>query len=392
MGRQFSCTGSSYGSGGGVVFVPNSGYSVSAPNGYGEGQLITIHGSFNPVGPQLLYYNNCSAEAPGNQVVHGPTFVASSSLVTATANGNGFPYCEANVNLPYGQGWIVSNDSRVGTVSTGGGWGGMKLTLTSLVKELFIGGTFVFPTTCNYTPLISAGGPQLKIMWQYPLDGISDTDIYSKICNREISLGYVLDNDTVPGWDGTELGTDTEWAWAAGPVLKSTAVKHYRWTQINAAAGVGTGNVMWACVFDGTQQSVNAYDNNQIMAASGATYNGYQLVTEPGFVQYTGATNPNWSKDNNAYILENEMIVATSSSGSSGAAARVDIGDGGTYSTCAHTAYCPVEDPTLWTATNVTARMRYGPFYGGINNLVGKTLYLTDANNNTEPVGQWVDI
>ncbi len=373
----------------GIVFVPQSGFSATGT--WQEGQLVTITGptsSLGSIGPQLLWAKYFANETAGSRVANGPDFIAS-SLVTSAANGNGPPYCASGSGMPYSKGMIVSNDSRVGTVSTGAGWGGFKLTLSALISELAVTGTFYFPSSCNYSPLISAGNPQLKTEWAYA-NSISDTDLYDKICNQAIALAFETDSDTATAIDGLAFGGNTNFAWGSGPALKTgVPIKRIRWAQLNASPGSGKGNILWVGCWDGTSQSINVYHNGLVMAASGSANNGYNTINVPGFVQYTTATSPNWSYDNNAYIIQGDISIKTSSSGNAGAIARLELGDAPTYAGCTKTAEFAIESPSWWSAssgqTQVQARIRSGVFYQG---MVGAYVYATDSNNNTSFVGR----
>jgi hypothetical protein len=143
---------------------------------------------------------------------------------------------------------------------------------------------------------------------------------------------------------------------------------------------------MWVSVHDGTSQSINVYNNNLVMAAGGGS-NGYNKVNFPGFVQNTSATNPNWSVDNNYYVVEGEIYMAINSSGNQGAAARIEIGDASTYAACSRTAHCTVESPGWWTSTSVQFRQRDGVF--SASGLSGLYLYYSDYTNATTLLGRF---
>jgi hypothetical protein len=367
------------------VFVPQPGFSLSAPGGVAEGQLLTLSGSgFGSTGPQLIYYKNNANETAGSRIANGPDFLAS-SLASAVANGNGYPYCVSGSGLPYGLGQIYSNDSRVGTVSTGAGWGGVDITLNSVSAEVYTSIVYFFPTACNYTPLVSAGSPQLKDFWLLSPDG--NTWIYHKTCNQTIALALAMDSNA-SGINNTTFGSNTSAAWNSSPYPKTgVPICVDRWVQLNAAAGAGTGNILWASVNDGTAQTVNVHHDNAILVSTGDTV-GYTRINTPGFVQFTTATNPNWSYDNTAYIAAGEQYVAIGSSGNQGACARIEIGDAPTYAACTQKAKCTVESPSWWTGTSIQFRQRNGVFYN--TGLSGKYLYVTTAGNVTALAGQFL--
>jgi hypothetical protein len=369
-----------------LYLVPQSGFSATGT--WTEGQLVTISGptaSLGTIGPQLVYYKNFANEVSGNQLANGPDYIAS-SLVTAGPNGNGYPYVVSGSGLPYGLGMIVSNDSRIGTVTSGAGWGGINLVFGSVTAELFTSQTFYFPSSCNYSSLVSSGSPQLKTAWAYA-GTISNNYLYAKICNSSISLADAV--DTNASVLNQAFGSNTAFAWGSGPAIKQGApILEMRWIQLNAAAGSGTGNVLQIIGYDGTAQTINSSLSNPVLVAGGQTV-GYDHLNFPGFVQYTTGTNPNWNFQNNAYIVESEIYAAIGSSGNQGAAARVELGDAATYTACTRLAKLTIESPSWWTnsagTTSVQARVHGGVFY---QSLLHTYVYVTNSSNATYLAGQ----
>jgi hypothetical protein len=375
----------------GIGFTPQSGFSLSAPSGIGEGQLMTISGSsFGAIGPQLIAYKNFANETPGSLVANGPDFLVSGG--TWVPNGNGYPYCVSGSGLPYGQGMITSNDSRIGTVSSGGGWGGIVVTAPSQMAEVFVSEIVYFPSGCNYTSISTSGTPQVKLSWWYcdktGGGGFNDTDIYNAVDNQTISNQWEWLSNNAPGLaSNLPVGTATEWVWNSTPYPKTgVPICNCKWVQINAAQGAGTGNILWTGVWDGTAQTIGAYSNNVILVTSSSAYNGYQICTLPGFVQYTSGTDPNWSVDNNCYVVQSEYYLAGPSSGNVGAAARIEILDSATYAGSTRKAMCTIESPSWWTNGSVQFRLHGGVFY---QSLAGKYLYATNSSNVTTLLGQF---
>lgn len=373
--------------GSGLTFIPNGSYTLSGA--IADGNSLTLTGSgFGAVGPTLLYYKNFKNENVGSQVANGADFAASG--VTSAANGNGFPYVIGGTGLPYGKAMITSLDSRLGSESSGA-YGGIDISLPSQISEVFTSSTVYFPSTCNYTPIVgSAGNPQVKQDWIFCNKagggGFNDTDFWTGIDNPNIGIEYSLQSNAAP-WGQLDFGTNTQWVWGSGPYPKTNVpIRASRYVQINAAAGSGTGNLLWIGVWDGTTNTINTNNNGQIMVASGSIYNGYQLMNVPGFVQF-GGVNPQWSVSNNAYFAESEIIIAGPSSGNSGSAARVEIGDASTYATCSRLSYCPVTSPSNWGSGSITFNLQAGTFY---QSLVNAYVYVTTAANVTTQVGQIV--
>lgn len=359
-----------------------SGGAFSLSGVVGDGNVLTLSGSgllavAGATPPQTIYYKNNKNETNGSRIANGADFFAS-SLATVAPNGNGLPFCEAGSALPYGLGQIYSNDSRVGSISGGTAWGGIDITLNSLTTEIFTSIVYYFPPGCNYTPLVSAGNPQLKDFWTLSPDG--NTWLYHKVCNQAISLAQAMDSNA-SGINNTFFGTNTAYCWNGTPYPKTgVAICVERWTQLNAAAGAGTGNILWAGVHDGTAQTVDVHHDNAILVNAGQTV-GYTRINTPGFLQFSTPTNPNWTKDTNAYILAGEPYLAIASSGGRGAASRIVIGDGSTYATCTGTAKCLVKQPTDWApgTTGITFTMQLGIFYG--RSITGLSLFVINSNN-----------
>jgi hypothetical protein len=379
-----------------LVFVPNGSYTMSGT--IGEGNLVTFGGSSlaaaaGTTGPQLLYYKNFANETAGNLVANGPDFMVSGG--TAVANGNGYPYCVSGTGLPYGKGMITSNDSRIGTVSTGNGYGGIVFTAPSQIGEVFVAETVYFPSSCNYTPIATAGTPQVKLSWWYCNKtgggGFNDTDIYNGVDNETISNAWQWLSNNAPGLaSNLTVGTATQWVWNSTPYPKTgVPIRSTKWVQINASPGSGTGNILWTGVWDGSSNTINTYNNGIVLVSSSSSYNGYQICTLPGFVQYTTGTNPNWSVDNNYYVVQSEYYLAGPSSGVTGAAARIEIGDASTYAACTRLSIFTIESPSWWapSTTGIQARVRGGTFY---QSLAGKYVYVTSASNVTTQIGQYV--
>jgi hypothetical protein len=382
IGRSSAATG-------GVVFVPNGSYTATGT--WAEGQNIVLGGpgNFGSVGPSLLYYKNFANESPGSRVVNGPDFAAAG--LTYAPNGNGYPYCVSGPGLPYGQGMIISNDSRLGNVDAGGGWGGTVITFPRQISEAFTSGTIYFPSSCNYTPIVSAGTPQVKLDWIFANKtgggGFNDTDLLNGLDNQNISLRYVLQSNAAPGLaSNLEVGGNTDWIWGSGPYPKTgVPIRNARWVQLNAPPGSGAGNILWTGVWDGSAQTISAYNNGLVLVAANSAYNGYGIMTAPGFIQYGTGTDPNWSVDNNYYAVQGEIYIAGPSSGNTGAAARVELGDAATYASCSRLSLCLVTSPSHWTASSIQFQLRAGVFY---QSLVGLYVYVTTAANGTTMVGQ----
>lgn len=370
-------------------FTPAAGFSLSTPGGISDGQLMTLNGSgFGSIGPQLLFYKNFANETVGTRVSNAPDFAIAG--LSYAGNGNGFPYVISGNGLPYGRAMIISNDSRVGNESTGAGWGGMVLTFPSQISEFFTTGTLYFPSSCNYTPIInSAGNPQIKIDWVFANKpgggGFNDTDIYNGCDGANISLAYVFQSNAAPGLaSNLVVGSNTQWVWGPGPYPKTDVpIRNSRWVQLNAPPGSGTGNILWLGVWDGSTNSIYAYNNNLVLVAGTSSFNGYGIMSAPGFVQ-NGGTNPQWSVSGNAYAAQGEIYVAGPSTATQGAAARIEIGDSANYNTCSRLSTCTVESPSWWSGTSVQFRLRLGTFYQSIS---GCHLFITDFNNTTTHAG-----
>jgi hypothetical protein len=339
------------------------------------------------VGPQLLYYKNFANETAGSLVANPPDFAVSG--LTYTTNANGYPYVISGSGLPYGKAMILGADSRIGNESTGAGTGGISLTFPSQISEVFSTSTVYFPTACNYSGILtSAGNPQIKHDWLFCNKtgggGFNDTDFWVAIDNQNIGLEFSLQSNAAP-WGQLDFGTNVQWVWGSGPAMKQgVPIRSSRWVQINAPPGSGTGNLLWIGVWDGSSNSINTNNNGQIMVASGSAYNGYQIMTSPGFVQF-GGSNPQFSVSNNCYAAEGEIYVAGPSSGNTGAAARIEIGDSSSYTSCTQLATCTVESPTWWSSGQIQFRVRKGVFYGST---VGKHLFVTNSSNVTSYAGQ----
>lgn len=138
-----------------------------------------------------------------------------------------------------------------------------------------------------------------------------------------------------------------------------------------------TGQMYWQVATDGEGIST-AYSG--IFTVDGSTiFDGVQGEADPSPEQWDIIYFPwvNTLIEGNKALYDDIYIAQGANS-----LARVEIGDAATYSACTNLA---IITPTAWSATEITATLRGGPF--GSSSLVGKYIYVTDSSGNVNVSG-----
>jgi len=136
------------------------------------------------------------------------------------------------------------------------------------------------------------------------------------------------------------------------------------WERADSDDPAGTNGIAWGQgISDGVEQ-YSATDTAHPVFASGTSPYQWNKLHINGWIRATDLSKP-------VKLLYDDIYFATGPN----AAARVEIGNASTYSSCTKLAICT---PTAWSDTSITATLRYGCF----NGFEAVYVFVIDKDNN----------
>lgn len=317
------------------------------------GQQITISGSgFGSSGPNVLLFDDFSTGSVGS--VH-PT----KAIVGNWNSAKCITYADP----------ALSNGKGARCVGSGQLTSGIIFPTT---QEVFVSSTVYVPPGYKFP---SASAPKtfpdisaLKHFWiMYGSDGHSQTSKPDHVFGTWTSASFyrVASND--PGQStfdqgGGTTGEGMAWAW-------DIPMRWSYWAKGNGTTVSGSNGMMQGISSTGGHQTKSYKDYKAWFNADHIVY-GWDRLNLIGYARSAADFNNghNWVID--------DVYVATGPN----AAARVEIGNAATYTSCTNLALIT---PDSWSSNSITATVRQGRFAN--NSKV--YLYVSDATGNVNSIG-----
>lgn len=335
-----------------MMLVPSLAYSAPVINTVAgnitAGQQITISGSgFGANGPHVVLFDDFSQGSVGS--VHPTT-----AVVGNWSKAMCIVYADP----------MLSNGRGARCVGSSG-------QLTSVVtfpttQEVFVssyayvpsGYKFPYSDSPHSFPSISA----MKHFWlMYGSNGYSNTsepDIYGP--NWTGAVWYRITSNDTP-MAGFDTNHEVAWAW-------DEPVRWTLWAKGNNDSISGTDGMFQGVSSSGHVEK--SYTNYKAWFDSSYPVKGWNQLNIIGYTRSGASFNngDNWVID--------DVYVATGAN----AAARIEIGNAPTYSSCTKLA---LFTPDTWSDNTITATVRQGHFSNGAS----AYLYVIDANGNANNSG-----